>query len=296
MAQTLLALCPPQKEATVAELVEDHLSLVGRLVVERLARVPSHVRRDDLASAAMMALVVSAQAYDPSRGVPFAGFAITRIRGALTDELRTMDWASRSVRCRAREVESVRGQLACTLDRAPSTDEIAGAMQVDPRELESLQSDLTRANVLSLQGFAPGTGPELTPDPTDGPEALLLMRERLGYLHDAIAELPSRLRFVVEEYFFEQRQMNDIAEELGVTESRVSQICAEALCLLRDGMNSQLEPSAVEERAQSARAAANKAAYFQAIAGRSTLAGRLALSTPRGEMRIAAFGDAALTA
>ena len=113
-----------------------------------------------------------------------------------------------------------------------------------------------------------------------------MQREQLGYLHDAIAELPARLRFVVTSYFFEQRQMSDIAVELGVTESRVSQMRAEALRLLKDGMNSQLDPWAVAPpKKKSGRLVANRASYFAAIAKRSTLADRLAISTPRGDIR-----------
>jgi RNA polymerase sigma factor for flagellar operon FliA len=284
MAHFAVALCPAEARPTVTELVEDNLPLVGHLVRERLTKVPAHVSRDELTSAGMMALVVSAQGYDPHRGVPFARFAAIRIRGALMDELRGMDWATRSVRCRAREVESVRGQLAAVLDRTPRLDEVADAMRVSAKELDLLLSDLARANMLSLQGFSPGTGAELAPEASAGPESLILLREKLGYLHDAIAELSERLRFVVNAYFFEQRQMSDIAAELGVTQSRISQLCAQALCLLRDGMNSQLDPSALDERCQSGRAAATRNAYFGAIADRGTLASRLAMSTSRGDM------------
>jgi RNA polymerase sigma factor for flagellar operon FliA len=261
------------------------MALVGHLVREVLAKVPAHVSRDELTSAGMMALVVSAQGFDPSRGVPFARFAAIRIRGALLDELRGMDWAARSVRGRAREVEAVRGQLAALLHRVPRSDEIAAALGMTVGELDALQSDVARASVLSLQGFAPETGAELVAETSAGPESLLLAREQLGYLHDSIAELPERLRFVVISYFFEQRQMSDIAAELGVTESRISQLRAEALVLLRDGMNAQLEPTAVDtDTKRSGRSAATRAAYFAAIADRSTLDGRLAMSTPRGDM------------
>ncbi|HZC70506.1 MAG TPA: sigma factor, partial [Jatrophihabitans sp.] len=88
------------------ELVTEHLPLVGHLVRELMHRLPAHVNRDDLVSAGSVALVLSARSFDPARGVPFARFAAIRIRGALTDELRTMDWASRAVRSRAREVET----------------------------------------------------------------------------------------------------------------------------------------------------------------------------------------------
>jgi len=285
MAQPALACTADDDRPTVTDLVESNIALVGHLVREVLAKVPAHVSRDELTSAGMMALVVTAQNFDADRGVPFARFAAIRIRGALMDELRSMDWAARSVRGRAREADAVRGQLAATLGRTPCADEVAAAMGVSVAELDSLQSDLARASVLSLQGFAPETGAELLPDGASGPESLVLLREKLGYLHDAISELPERLRFVVRAYFFEQRQMTDIAAELGVTESRISQLRAEALVLLRDGMNSQLEPSAVSTQARGARSATTRAAYFGAIAERSTLAGRLAMTTARGDMR-----------
>jgi RNA polymerase sigma factor for flagellar operon FliA len=269
----------------VDELVEQNVPLVGYLVREMLARVPAHVSRDELTSAGMMALVVSAQGFDASRGVPFARFAAIRIRGALLDELRGMDWAARSVRTRAREVESVRAQLSAALGRTPRNEDIAAAMGISVADLDALQTDTARASVLSLHGFAPESGAEVLAEPSVGPEGLLLRREQLGYLHDSIAELPERLRFVVTGYFFEQRQMSDIAAELGVTESRVSQLRAEALELLRDGMNAQLEPSAPRQSPKrSRRATATRAAYYGAIAERSTLAGRLAMSTPRGDM------------
>jgi RNA polymerase sigma factor FliA len=284
MSQLMLVNDASKTDANVTRLVEDNLPLVGHLVRETLAKVPAHVSRDELSSAAMMALVVSAQGFDPERGVPFARFAAIRIRGALMDELRSMDWAARSVRGRAREVETARSTLAATLGRTPRTEEVAASMGVATSELDSINADLARASVLRLQGFAPETGAELLPDPAAGPEALLLMREQLGYLHDAIAELPQRLQYVVTEYFFSNRQMADIAADLGVTESRVSQLRGEALKLLRDGMNSQLEPEIENPNEVSGRAAATRVAYFASIAERSTVKGRLAKTSARAEV------------
>jgi RNA polymerase sigma factor for flagellar operon FliA len=274
-----------ERRLSATELVESTLPLVGHIVRETAARIPSHINRDDLISAGMMALTVSAQSYDPDKGVPFARFAAIRIQGALLDELRGMDWAVRSVRGRAREVEAVRSQLERTLGRSPRSDEVAQKLGLTVRQLDTLQSDVARANVLSLQGFTTEAIEGVLPDPSGGPEALLLRREQLGYLHDAIGALPERLRHVVVSYFFEHRQMSDIAKELGVTESRISQLRSEALRLLKDGMNSQLEPAAVEESGKpSGKQAGNRAAYFAAIAERSTLAGRLARSNVMGEM------------
>ncbi|MBV9593724.1 MAG: sigma-70 family RNA polymerase sigma factor [Actinobacteria bacterium] len=270
------------RTATVERLVTENLALVGHLVREMLAKVPSHVSRDELSSAGMMALVVSAQNYDDSRGVPFSRFAAIRIRGAIMDELRGMDWAARSVRTRAREADTVRAELSAALSRTPRNDEVAAAMGVTVAELDALDADLARAGVLSLQGFVPETGAELLPDATTGPEGLILQREQLGLLHDAIAELPERLRMVVTEYFFHERQMTDIAAELGVTESRVSQLRAEAIRMLREGLAAQSQPR--PELAPIGRAAATRAAYCRAVSERSTLSSRLSMTSPRGDV------------
>lgn len=283
---------PPS--SVVAARIQRHVGLVGVLVAERLRTVPRHVIRDDLMSAGMTALVLSARAYDPTRGVPFPLFASFRIRGALLDELRAMDWASRAVRSRARDIEAVRAELMATLGRAPRNDEVAAAMGISSRELDRVHSDLARGTVLSLHTFATDSLP-VNPVDTDGrancPEALILHREQIGYLHDAIAALPERLRFVVFAYYFEQRQMSDIAARLAVTQSRVSQMCTEATALLRDGMNSQLDPESMPALPNTGRAAASRRAYYQAMAARNTVAGRLAMSHSHGEVRHGVYAE-----
>ncbi len=266
----------------VEVLVRENLALVGHIVRETMTRLPAHIGRDDLTSAGMTALVLSAQSFDESRGVPFARFAAIRIRGALVDELRSMDWASRSVRGRAREVEAARNQLAVTLGRSPRPREVAETLGFSVSELGSIDADVHRASVLSLQGFAPETGAAMVPDSQRGPEQLVLDREQLGYLHDAIAELPERLRHVVRAYFFDQRQMADIAAELGVTESRISQLRAEALKLLRHGL-SAAEPEGFPVAEPTGRAGARIASYAAAVAARGSLATRLQISNSFGE-------------
>jgi RNA polymerase sigma factor FliA len=278
---------------TVEQLVEQNLPLVGHIVRETMTRLPGHINRDDLVSAGMTALVLSAQSYDHSRGVPFARFAAIRIRGALVDELRSMDWASRSVRGRARELDAVRADLTNNLGRSPSAAEVATAMGVTTADLDAIDADVHRASVLSIQGFAPESGAAMLPDSQRGPEQILLDREQLGYLHDAIEALPERLRYVVRCYFFEQRQMSDIAAELGVTESRISQLRAEALKLLKHGMSAQYGESA--PGAASGRAQAKMASYAAAIASRGTLSSRLGMSNPLGEAVAAAYAPAPVT-
>jgi RNA polymerase sigma factor for flagellar operon FliA len=271
-------------DITVEALVRENLALVGHIVRETMTRLPAHIGRDDLTSAGMAALVLSAQGYDESRGVPFARFAAIRIRGALVDELRSMDWASRSVRGRAREVEAARNQLSASLGRSPRPQEVAEVMGLSISELGSIDADVHRASVLSLQGFAPETGAAMVPDAQRGPEQLVVDREQLGYLHDAINELPERLRYVVQSYFFDQRQMADIAAELGVTESRISQLRAEALRLLRHGMAVSETEATAPAPETTGRAAAKIASYAAAVAARGTLASRLQLSNAFGEI------------
>ena len=274
-------------DAVVEQLVRDNLALVGHIVRETMTRLPAHIGRDDLTSAGMAALVLSAQGYDAERGVPFARFAAIRIRGALVDELRSMDWASRSVRGRAREVEAARNQLSVTLGRSPRPNEVAEVLGVSVSELGSIDADVHRASVLSLQGFAPETGAAMVPDtPAHARSSWCCDREQLGYLHDAIGELPERLRYVVQAYFFDQRQMADIAAELGVTESRISQLRAEALKLLRHGM-AAAEPDGAPAPEATGRSGAKIASYAAAVAARGTLSSRLSLSNAYGEVNAA---------
>jgi RNA polymerase sigma factor FliA len=265
------------------DLVRRHLPLVGHLVREMLGRLPAHVSREDLISAGMAALAGAAKNFDPSRGTPFGSFATTRIRGALLDELRGLDWASRSVRSRARRVDAAQQELTGTLGRTPTQAELADTLGVSVDELKSIDEDVQRAVVLSLQGFTAGTAEDLVPERAAGPEELLIHRERIGYLHHAIEALPDRLKLVVTAYFFDERPMAEIADELGVTESRVSQLRAEALTLLRDGLNSHLDPEliAASNRPDGC-VARRREAYYAQIGAQGDLASRLRLTTRLG--------------
>jgi RNA polymerase sigma factor for flagellar operon FliA len=245
--------------------------------------VPAHVNRDDLLSAGYAALVAAARGFDASRGVPFARFAAARVRGALLDELRGLDWASRSVRHRARRADGARQQLTAELGRMPTSAEVAGRLGCSVDDIASADDDVHRAVVFSLQGFATASADDMVTEPSAGPEDLLLLRERLGYLQHAIDALPGRLHAVIMGYFFEERPMAKIAAELGVTESRVSQLRAEALVLLRDGLNTHLDPAlAAQAPPKEGCVARRRAAYYERIATRGTLRTRLALTNPEG--------------
>jgi RNA polymerase sigma factor FliA len=263
--------------ATEDELVRNNLPLVHYAVAEIAAKIPRHVSRDDLISAGMAGLAQAARNFDAERGIQFDRYASTRIRGALLDELRSCDWASRSVRSRARQVQGAVEELQANLGRVPTNAEVAKHLNVEESTVESVTEDVHRAVVLNYDSMVvDGGAEEILPSDQRSPDAILMERERQSYLHDAIDALPERLRLVVEGYFFQERPMKELADELGVTESRVSQMRAEALLLLKDGMNSQLEPEVVvDEDRPTQRIARRKAAYFAAIAENSNYKTRI---------------------
>jgi RNA polymerase sigma factor for flagellar operon FliA len=257
------------------DLVCENLPLVGHIVRDVLAGVPSHVHRDDLVSAGMLALVQAAGSFDPELGVPFARFASRRIRGALLDELRGMDWASRSVRRRAREVDSFRSQLAVALGRTPTSTEVAATSGLTVAELADHDRDVARANLTSLHALPDGDDERLPCTTTLEPLDVLLRREQLAYLTDAVNQLPLRLRTVVKGYFMQERPMAELAAELGVTESRISQMRAEALAMLRHALDVLLSgtPASVERKGGVAQR--RRAAYVLEVAGVRTAVARL---------------------
>lgn len=250
------------------ELIEKNLPLVGYQVAELLRRVPSFVQREDLASAGSLALVQAANSYDPKAGVPFHRYAVYRIRGAMLDELRSMDWATRGARQRTKQLEEMTSTLTAAAGRAPTKEELASALGVDVESVESAQQDAAR-RVVSMDAPA-GKEDDRTlevPDESPSPEDTLLDDERLVYLRAAVRALPQRLRFVVEQVFFEERPIQDVADELGVTQSRVSQLRSEALTLMREGMNRHLDPEAAAEENEEVTGIVKKRreSYFQKI-------------------------------
>jgi len=267
------------------DLVRQNLPLVGYLVAETASKLPGHVSRDDLTSAGMMALAQAARSFDAERGVPFARFATVRIRGAIIDELRSHDWASRSVRIKARQRAAAEEELAAKLGRHPTHVELAAHLNISVDDLASVEEDVHRSVVLSLQGFADaGTLEGMLPHHDPGPEEVLLNRERASYLVDAVAALPERLRAVVEGYFFQERPMAELAAELGVTESRISQMRAEALALLKDGMTAMLTPDELgNETRPDGCVARRKAAYYASIAASSDYRTRISSAAARAD-------------
>ena len=258
-------------------LVRTHVPLVAHYVSQLICRLPPHVDRADLTSAGLTALVKLAQTYNPARGTPFAQFASARLRGALIDELRALDWMSRSTRSRARQVNICRQELSAGLARTPTSSEVAASLGITVRDVDAAARDERQAALLSLHDLAPDSVGNLVRDQSPGPEDLVLRREQVGYLRDAIEALPQRLRTVVVQCFIHERSLAEIATELAVTQSRVSQMRTEALVLLRDGINAQLDPDLVAAREPLAHRSVppRRAAYYAEIAASGDLRSRL---------------------
>ncbi|WP_129339090.1 sigma-70 family RNA polymerase sigma factor [Cellulomonas endophytica] len=272
------------------ELVLAHLPLVGYHVSELLHRVPPTVSRDELASAGSLALVLASRAYDPTTGVPFARYAALRIRGALVDELRSMDWATRGARSRVRELAATSERLTATLGRAPSREELAGALGSDVATVDKARQDADR-RVLSIDATERPVA-DTMPDEAPNPEEALLDSERLHWLRSAVDTLPERLRTVVVGLFFEDRSVTELADELGVTQSRISQLRTEALGLLRDGMNAGLDPDMLQAPSRPEGVAERRRqSYFAAVAARATMAPAGVLPTQRGAAPLSVYDE-----
>ncbi|MDQ1709321.1 MAG: polymerase sigma factor FliA, partial [Frankiaceae bacterium] len=265
-------------------LVEAHLSLANQVLYQIALHFPRHADRDELAQAATLGLVEAAYRYDPARGVPFERWAVVRIRGAILDSVRSLDFAPRSLRAASRQLEDARASLTVELRRTPTDAETAKRLGMTPGELGELTGRVHRALVLSLdapsgadeEGDALSIGALVTSAEPDVCQSLE-SRELLAYLGDAVRLLPERLRVVVTGYFIDGRTSAELADELGVTESRVSQLRSEALAMLRHGIESQYRDDAPEaaQHEVSQRAERRRDDYAQAIAAASTPRQRL---------------------
>jgi len=259
--------------------IEEHLPLVRHIVFQVAVHFPRHVDREELARAGALGLVEAAHRFDEARGVPFNRFAAQRIRGAILDAVRAADWAPRSVRTIARSIEQAGNQLTSDLGRAPTHVELAGAVHVAPEELVRLQSKINRSTVLALDHPVGDASDEVVtlgeticrnePDVSDDLERT----ELHAYLRDAVGHLPERHRLVVVGYFLEGRTSLELADLLGVTESRISQIRSEALALLKDGISAQYEGP--EEVVATKRSAKRREAFAAAVGTSSSWRERL---------------------
>src|ERR1051325_192490 len=204
--------------------------------------LPAHVDEGDLVSYGLLGLMGAIERYEPDRDVKFETYAIARIKGAIIDELRAMDWVPRSVRSRAREIERAIAELEAKLGTAPTDEQIAAKVGITVEELEESLAEIARSSIAALDELwtVSGSGGDQialidTIEDTDAPDpqSTLSQTEMKEAIADAIARLPEREKLVVTRYYYEELTLREIGEVLGVTESRVSQLHTKAILRLK---------------------------------------------------------------
>lgn len=244
----------PAPETVDAVLMEQlpQVRYIARRIHERL---PKHVPLEDLVHAGVIGLIDAVHKFDPGKHVQFSAYAKFRIRGAILDSLREMDWSPRVLRRKARDVEEAHNRLATSLGRAPTEPELAQELGMELREFQHLLGELSSLEIGSLRIASPLDGKEedlcefLPGAPEDTPYFNCLRAEMKELLAKVIAELPSKEQQVLSLYYFEELTMKEVGAVLGIGESRVSQIHTVAVIRLRTRLR---ELMAIPSKASSA--------------------------------------------
>jgi RNA polymerase sigma factor for flagellar operon FliA len=228
-------------------LVVAYSPLVKYVAGRMSSGLPAHVEEADLISYGLLGLIGAIERFDPEREIKFETFAVARIRGAIIDELRSLDWVPRSVRARAREIERMHAKLEHDLQRSPSEEEVAARLDMSVEEFREALLEIANSSVLALDDLwtvtDPGGGQVSLLDPIRDPGAVdpqeeidaTELKDRIAV---AIESLPDRERLVIALYYYESLTLREIGEVLGVTESRVSQLHTKAVLGLRSNLQS----------------------------------------------------------
>ncbi|MGH2908231.1 MAG: RNA polymerase sigma factor WhiG [Solirubrobacteraceae bacterium] len=231
-------------------LVVAYSPLVKYVAGRMSSGLPAHVEEADLISYGLGGLISAIERFDLTREIKFETYAITRIRGAIIDELRTLDWVPRSVRARARQFERVNMKLEAQLQRAPTDEEMSTELEISLEDFQEHLVQISNSTIVALDEMwhvSDASGDQVSlldtlPD-TGAPDPQTLvdeseLRERIA---DAIAALPEREKLVVALYYYENLTLREIGEVLGVTESRVSQLHTKAVLRLRSKLAGELD-------------------------------------------------------
>lgn len=228
------------------KLIVYYAPLVKHVAGRVSTGLPRNIEQADLASYGIFGLIDAIERFDPSREVRFETYAITRIKGAIIDELRSIDWVPRSVRAKARAVENAIAALEAKLMRSPTEAEIAEQMGITEKELHDILNQVSFIGLVALDEVLPGSSErggsttvgDSIADSGTGPMAAYEVQEMRRLLVDAMNRLSERERKVLALYYFEGLTLAEIGQILGVTESRVCQIHTKAVLQLRSRMAS----------------------------------------------------------
>jgi len=232
---------PCEHAADRERLILDYAPTIKYLAQRLASRLPPSVALDDLVNAGVIGLIDAIEKYDPRRDNTFKTYAEFRIRGAMLDAVRSLDWVPRSVRQKERALAQAYATLEHTLGRAARDEEVASLLGID---LETFDAWLTQVRGVSLVSLdAPGMGmPDgesltvldlVSADAAQGPAQLVQEQQRTALLAEAIDALPQQEKVVIALYYHEELTMKEIGQVLDITESRVSQIHTKAILHLR---------------------------------------------------------------
>ncbi|WP_353192864.1 RNA polymerase sigma factor FliA [Pandoraea pnomenusa] len=219
------------------DTLTQYAPLVRRLALQLMAKLPASVELEDLIQAGMLGLLDAANRYQETQGAQFETYASQRIRGAMLDELRELDWASRGIRKTARQIEQAVQRLEQRLGRGPSESEIAGEMSIGLSEYQQMLQDVHGCQLIYYEDFESADEEpfidRICADPGADPLTMLLDEGLRGGVVDAIDRLPDREKLLMSLYYEQGLNLREIGAVLEVSESRVCQLHSQAISRLR---------------------------------------------------------------
>ena len=228
-------------------LLIKYLPLVKYVAGKMMFSLPSSVDYNDLLSAGIMGLIGALERFNPDQGVKFETFVLPRIKGAILDELRTLDWAPRSLRSKARMVEKVSERLEKELSRPATNQEIADRLNMDVNEYAGVLRDVTKASLLSLDGSKGEESDNINSmydlienTQAENPHQSIEHEEMKKLLVEAIEDLNEHEKVVMALYYYEELTLKEIGQVLNITESRVSQIHSKAIEKLKNLLEKEI--------------------------------------------------------
>lgn len=234
-------------------LIVEYAPLIKFIAQKIASRLPANIELDDLISAGVIGLMDAIDKYDPTRDNKFKTYAEFRVRGAILDELRSQDWVPRSIRDKAKLLDRTMIQLETELGRLASDEEIAQALGCSLEEYHQLLNQVKPVSLLSIDDSQTFSSVDkksilnlLEGTKLNNPHVQLNMKLVKKLVADAISELPERQRLVLSLYYYEDLNLKEIGRVLRVTESRVSQLHAQAVSRLRNKLATSLDVAALD--------------------------------------------------
>ena len=226
-------------------LIVHHMRIVKYIAGRMAIHVPSNVEMDDLVGWGCIGLMDAVEKYDHTQDIKFSTYASIRIRGAIIDQIRSLDWAPRSLRTMARKVGAAREKLRHVQGREPSIESIAGEVGTTPEHVEETMAQLQTAQILSLDDYLPSDDHsemrkhDVISQNAAHPSARMELEEKKSALIHAIVDLPDQQQKVLNLYYYEELTLKEIGAVLNVSESRICQIHSAAMKLLRKAVSEE---------------------------------------------------------